>query len=102
MFILNAHSMLPKLEKFSSHTETERWTEKTVTWQSSLPFETDTAETNTSTEGRWFHSWNGKPREMGSLVVNRFLFMPKRHYVKLVVDARYLNSVSVLTTINGP
>ena len=34
--------------------------------------------------------------EMGSLFVNPIILMPKNDYVKLVIDARYLNSVSDL------
>ena len=34
--------------------------------------------------------------EMGSLFVNPIIPMPKKYYVKLVVDARYLNSVTDL------
>ena len=35
--------------------------------------------------------------EMGSLFVNPIILMPKNDYVKLVIDARYLNSVTNLT-----
>ena len=39
--------------------------------------------------------------EMGSLFVNLIILMSKNHYVKLVIDARYLNSVSDLTNSSG-
>ena len=35
--------------------------------------------------------------EMRSLFVNPIILMPKNDYVKLVIDARYLNSVTNLT-----
>ena len=40
--------------------------------------------------------------EMGSLVVNPIILMPKNDYVKLVIDARYLNSVADLTNYSWP
>ena len=40
--------------------------------------------------------------EMGSLFVNPIILMPKNDYVKLVIDARYLNSVTNLTNYSGP
>ena len=36
----------------------------------------------------------GDDDEMGSLFVNPIILMPKNDYVKLVTDARYLNSVT--------
>ena len=39
----------------------------------------------------------GDDDEIGSLFVNPIVFMPKNDYVKLVIDARYLNSVTDLT-----
>ena len=39
----------------------------------------------------------GDDHEMGSLFVNPIILMPKNDYVKLVIDARYLNSVTDLT-----
>ena len=39
----------------------------------------------------------GNDDEMGSLLVNPIILMPKSDYVKLVVDARFLNSVTDLT-----
>ena len=39
----------------------------------------------------------GDDDEMGSLFVNSIILMPKNDYVKLVIDARYLNSVTDLT-----
>ena len=39
----------------------------------------------------------GDDDEMGSLFVNPRILMPKNDYVKLVIDARYLNSVTDLT-----
>ena len=39
----------------------------------------------------------GDDDEMGSLFVNLIILMPKNDYVKLVIDARYLNSVTDLT-----
>ena len=38
----------------------------------------------------------GDDDEMGSLFVNPIILMPKNDYVKLVTDARYLNSVTDL------
>ena len=40
--------------------------------------------------------------EMGSLFVNPIILMPKNDYVKLVIDARYLNSVTDLTNYSWP
>ena len=39
----------------------------------------------------------GDDDEMGSLFVNPIILMPKNDYVKLVINARYLNSVTDLT-----
>ena len=39
----------------------------------------------------------GDDNEMGSLFVNPIILMPKNDYVKPVIDARYLNSVTDLT-----
>ena len=39
----------------------------------------------------------GDDDEMGSIFVNPIIPMPKNDYVKLVIDARYLNSVTDLT-----
>ena len=39
----------------------------------------------------------GDDDEMGSLFVNPIILMPKNEYVKSVIDARYLNSVTDLT-----
>ena len=39
----------------------------------------------------------GDDDEMGSLFVNPIILMPKIDYVKLVIDARYFNSVTDLT-----
>ena len=39
----------------------------------------------------------GDDDEIGSLFVNPIILMPKNDYVKLVIDARYLNSVTDLT-----
>ena len=44
----------------------------------------------------------GDDDEMGSLFVNPVIVMPKNDYVKLVIDARYLNSVSDLTDYSWP
>ena len=57
----------------------------------------------------------GDDNEMGSLFVNPIIVMPKNDHVKLVIDARYLNSVidlrnyswplepvqMIMTTVNG-
>ena len=57
----------------------------------------------------------GEEDEMGSLFVNPIILMPKKNYVKLVIDARYLSSVTdlsnyswslepvqmTMTTVNG-
>ena len=40
--------------------------------------------------------------EMGSPFVNPIILMPKNDYVKLVIDARYLNSVTDLTNYSWP
>ena len=40
--------------------------------------------------------------EMGSLFVNPIILMPKNDYVKIVFDARYLNSVIDLTNCSWP
>ena len=39
---------------------------------------------------------------MGSLFVNPIILMPKSDYVKLVIDARFLNSVTDLTNYSWP
>ena len=44
----------------------------------------------------------GDDDEMGSLFVNPIILMPKNDYVKLVTDARYLNSVTDLTNYSWP
>ena len=44
----------------------------------------------------------GYDDEMGSLFVNPITLMPKNGYVKLIIDARYLNSVTDLTNYSWP
>ena len=44
----------------------------------------------------------GDDEKMGSLFVNPIILMPKNDYVKLVIDARYLNSVNDLTNYSWP
>ena len=44
----------------------------------------------------------GDDNEMGSLFVNPIILMPKNDYLKLVIDARYLNSVTDLTNYSWP
>ena len=44
----------------------------------------------------------GDDEEMGSLFVNPLIVMPKNDYVKLVIDARYLISVTDLTNYCWP
>ena len=44
----------------------------------------------------------GDDDEMRSLFVNPILLIPKNDYVKLVIDARYLNSVTDLTNYSWP
>ena len=44
----------------------------------------------------------GDDDKMGSLFVNPINLMPKNDYVKLVIDARYLNSVTDLTNNSRP
>ena len=44
----------------------------------------------------------GDDDKMGSLFVNPITLMPKNKYVKLVIDARYLNSVTYLTNYSWP
>ena len=41
-------------------------------------------------------------REMGSLIVNPIILMPKRDYVELAIDARYLNSMTDLSKYSWP
>ena len=44
----------------------------------------------------------GDDDEMGPLFVNRIILMPKIDYVKLVIDSRYLNSVTDLRSYSWP
>ena len=44
----------------------------------------------------------GDDEEMGSLFVNPIILKPQSDYVKLVIDARYLNSVTDLTNYSWP
>ena len=44
----------------------------------------------------------GDGDEMGSLFVNPIILMPKNVHVKLVIDARYLNSVTDLSNYSWP
>ena len=44
----------------------------------------------------------GDDDEMGSLFVNPIILMPKSDYVKLVIDARFVNSVTDLTNYSWP
>ena len=44
----------------------------------------------------------GDDDEMGSIIVNPTILIPKNDCVKLVVDARYLNSVTDLTNYSWP
>ena len=44
----------------------------------------------------------GDDDEMGSPFVNLRILMPKNDYVKLVIDTRYLNSVTDLTNYSWP
>ena len=44
----------------------------------------------------------GNDDEMGSSYVNPIILMPKSNYVKLVIDARYLNSATDLTKYFWP
>ena len=44
----------------------------------------------------------GDDDEMGSLIVNSIILMPKNDSVKLVIDARYLGSVTDLTNYSWP
>ena len=44
----------------------------------------------------------GDDDEMGSLFVNPIILMPKTDYVKLVIDARFLKSVTDLTNYSWP
>ena len=44
----------------------------------------------------------GGDDEMGSLFVNPIILIPKNDYVKLVIEARYLNSVTDLTNYSWP
>ena len=44
----------------------------------------------------------GDDDELGSLFVNPTILFPKADYVKLVIDARYLNSITDLTKSSWP
>ena len=44
----------------------------------------------------------GNNDEMGSVFVNPIILMPKNDYVKFVIDAKYLNSLKVLTNYSWP
>ena len=44
----------------------------------------------------------GDDDELGSLFVNPIILMPKKDYVKLVINERYLNSVTDLTKYSWP
>ena len=44
----------------------------------------------------------GDDDEMGSLLLNPIILMPKNDYVKLVIDVRYLNTVTDLTNCSWP
>ena len=44
----------------------------------------------------------GDDDERGYVIVNRIILMPKNDYVKLVTDARYLNSTTDLTNYSWP
>ena len=44
----------------------------------------------------------GDDDKMGSLFVNPIILMPKSDYVKLVIDSRFLNSVTDLTNYSWP
>ena len=44
----------------------------------------------------------GDDDDMGSLFVNPIIVMPEKDYVELVIDARYLNSVTDLTNYSWP
>ena len=44
----------------------------------------------------------GDDDEMGTLFVHPIILLPKNDYVKLVIDARYLNSVNDLTNYSWP
>ena len=43
----------------------------------------------------------GNDDDMGSLFVNPIILVPKNDYVKLIMDARYLNSVTDLTNYSS-
>ena len=44
----------------------------------------------------------GDDDELGSLLVNPIVLLPKADYVKLVIDARYLISITDLTNYSWP
>ena len=44
----------------------------------------------------------GDDDELGSFFVNPIILLPKADYVKLVIDARYLNSITDLTNYSWP
>ena len=44
----------------------------------------------------------GDDDKMGSLIVNPIILMPKNDFVKLVIDARYLNAVTDLANYSWP
>ena len=44
----------------------------------------------------------GNDDEIGSLFVSPIILMPKSEYVKLVIDARFLNSITDFTNYSWP
>ena len=44
----------------------------------------------------------GDDDELGSIFVNPIILLPKADYVKLVIDARYLNAITDLTNCSWP
>ena len=44
----------------------------------------------------------GDDTEMGSSFINPFIILPKGNIVKLVIDARYLNSITDLSKYSWP
>ena len=49
-----------------------------------------------------YNSGYGNDKEMGSEFIKPILILPKGNTVKLVIDARYLNSITILSRYSWP
>ena len=61
-----------------------------------------TRKTTWTTPRLWYHPRKGDDDELGSLFVNPIILLPKADYVKLVIDVRYLNSITDLVNYSWP